>query len=276
MSNTDIAEVQKLQSKILELEKMAALGVLNAGIMHEIQNPMNFILNFSKMSAELVEELGEWRDDIAAKINEDETEDLESILELLEQNMQKIQEHGKRVDSIARGILSFSRKQKAEKQPVKLNEMISQYTGFAYHAMRVNAKGFNVSIVEDFDDSIESIWAFSGDLSRAVLNITNNAFFAVWERSKSNEEGYKPQLKVSTKLNGETVDITIEDNGTGIPDTVKAKMYEPFFTTKGENEGTGLGLYITREIIEEKHHGKLSVESEAGSYTRFTLSLPIK
>lgn len=254
---------------------MASLGLLNAGIMHEIQNPMNFILNFSAMSSELLEELKEWQEGVQDKLSEDEVDDLESIVSLLDQNMGKIQEHGKRVDSIVKGMLGYSRNKKQEKRPVKLNEMISQYTGFAYHAMRVNAKGFNVSIKEDFDAGVESILAYPGDLSRAILNITNNAFFAVWERSQADGD-FEPKVIISTRSNGDSVDISIEDNGQGIPEKVKASIYEPFFTTKAENQGTGLGLYITREIVEKEHNGKLAVESESGQFTRFTMTIPIR
>lgn len=274
--STDQTEIENLREKVFELEKMASLGLLNAGIMHEIQNPLNFILNFSNMSCELLEELQEWKESVSTKVSEDEADDLDSIVSLLEQNMKKIDEHGRRVDSVVKGILGFSRGQKQEKRGVKLNEMISQYTGFSYHAMRVNAKGFNVKIVENLDQSIEGIIAYPGDLSRAYLNLTNNAFFAVWERSKQSEPEYKPELKITTKHLGDTVSITIEDNGLGIPDKVKASMFEPFFTTKSEGQGTGLGLYITRKIVEEDHKGKLEVESETGKYTRFIITIPTK
>lgn len=276
MNQTEQEEIQKLKKKILELEKMSSLGVLNAGIMHEIQNPLNFILNFSKMSSELMEELVEWKNDLQTKLSDDEEDDMESILELLEQNMQKIQEHGERVNSIVKGILGFSRSGKQEKRIVKLNDLVSQYVGFSYHAMRVNAKGFNASIDEDYDDSISDIIAYQGDLSRAILNITNNAFFAVWDKSKTSDSSYKPGLKISTCSDGDHIKVSIEDNGMGIPEDIKESLFEPFFTTKPEDQGTGLGLYITRQIVEEAHEGSLTVESEAGKFTRFTIRIPRK
>ncbi len=275
-SPTEKTEIENLKKKVIELEKMASLGLLNAGIMHEIQNPMNFILNFSSMSLELLEELKEWREDTHEKLSEDERDDLESIVSLIDQNLKKIEEHGKRVNSIVQGMLGYSRSKKQEKSKVKLNEMISRYTDFSYHAMRVNIKGFNVGITENFDDQIDGIMAYPGDLSRAVLNITNNAFYAVWERSQNSGEEYKPKVVISTQLNGDEVKISIEDNGPGIPDKVKKNMFEPFFTTKPESKGTGLGLYITKEIVEKEHQGSLSVESQPGSYTRFIITIPVK
>ncbi len=276
LSPTANTEVQKLKNKVLELEKMASLGLLNAGIMHEIQNPMNFILNFSSMSVELLEELQEWQDGVKEKLSEDEVDDLDSLVSLVAQNLKKIEEHGKRADTIVKGMLAYSRNKKQEKSAVQLNEMIARYTDFSYHAMRVNVPGFNVSITKNFDEEVGDVLAYPGELSRAVLNITNNAFYAVWEHAQAATDEYKPQVIISTRLQGEKVEISIEDNGPGIPEEVKASMFEPFFTTKPESKGTGLGLYITKEIVEKAHQGSLSVESKPGSYTRFNISIPLK
>ncbi len=276
LSTIEQNKIQNLKKKALELEKMASLGLINAGIMHEIQNPLNFILNFSSMSYELLEELKEWQENVIEKITKDQQDDLESIISLIDQNMRKIEEHGKRINSIVKGMLEYSRGKKREKQMVKLNEMIFQYTGFSYHAMRLNTKDFNVNISKNFDKNINEIMAYHRDLGRAILNITNNAFFAVWERFKTSGKDYKPQMIISTKLLEEKVQISIENNGTGIPEKVKRSMFEPFFTTKLENQGTGLGLYITKEIVEKQHQGHLAVESEPGNYTRFIITIPIK
>jgi signal transduction histidine kinase len=276
LNTNNTEELTKLRAKVLDLEKMASLGLLNAGIMHEIQNPMNFIINFSKMSVELLEELKDLKADLIEKISTDQAEDLEDISGLLSQNIEKIKEHGERVDTIAKSILGFSRKQGTDKSPLKLNEMISLYIGFAYHAMRVKAKGFNVTIEERLDPSIKEIKAFSGDLSRAFLNLANNAFFATWEKSKETNKEYIPKLIVSTTQEGEEVWISVEDNGSGISSEQIEKVYEPFFTTKKDEQGTGLGLYITKQIIEEQHQGKLEVVSEEGGFTRFTIKIPSK
>ncbi len=229
------------------------------------------------MSAELLQELEEWKDAVVQKLSENEWDNMDSIASLLGQNIKKIEEHANRLHSIVKGILGYSRGQQQEKGLVKLNEMLSQYIRFAHHTMRVNAKGFNVKIVENFDENIHDIMAHPGDLSRVFLNITSNAFFAVWERWKQAGPDYHPQLTILTRLFDEQkVSIVVEDNGIGIPKKVKANMFEPFFTTKSEGQGTGLGLYISRKIIEEGHNGHIEVESEPMVYTRFIITIPIK
>ncbi len=276
MNTIEQTEIEKLKKSILEHEKMAALGLLNAGIMHEIQNPLSFVLNFSNISAELVEELMDWRKNNGSKLDEEETKDFDDVVYLLDQNIKKIGEHGKRIELIAKGILGYSRNTKQEKSQVRLNEMVAQYTRFSYYAMRANAKGFSVNIVEDFNEDMNDVMAYPGELSRALLNITNNAFYAVWEKSRQLGAEYAPTVTITTARDKEYIQIKIEDNGNGIPEEVKTSMFNPFFTTKPESEGTGLGLYITKRIVEERHGGSLQVESESGKFTRFTITIPPK
>jgi len=269
-------EEQPLQEKMMELEKMASLGLLNAGIMHEVQNPLNFIMNFSVISGELSEELLEWFETVKDNLEEDDREEFLEVQELLTQNISKISEHGKRIDSIVKNILNYSRSKDSEKTMVELNTMIAQYVQFSYHAMRANAKGFNVSIKETYDTDITEVKAFPGDLSRVVLNITNNALYALWKQSQETKDNPSPSLKVSTEKKGDNVQISIEDNGPGIPDSVKEKMFQAFYTTKPANEGNGLGLYISHDIIQNKHMGSLQVETKKGAFTRFVITIPIK
>ncbi len=269
-------EEQPLQEKMMELEKMASLGLLNAGIMHEVQNPLNFIMNFSVISGELSEELLEWFETVKDNLEKDDREEFLEVQELLTQNISKISEHGKRIDSIVKNILNYSRSKDSEKTMVELNTMIAQYVQFSYHAMRANAKGFNVSIKETYDTDITEVKAFPGDLSRVVLNITNNALYALWKQSQETKDNPSPSLKVSTEKKGDNVQISIEDNGPGIPDSVKEKMFQAFYTTKPANEGNGLGLYISHDIIQNKHKGSLQVETKKGAFTRFVITIPIK
>jgi len=271
-----MSEITQLQQQLQQQEKMASLGMLSAGIAHEIQNPLNFVINFSKMSSKLLKDLTEILDDNADKLADDDREDMEDIVADLQENMGKIAEHGERAISIIRGILLYSRGKEDEFIPTDVCKLVKEYVWLSYHAMRANVKGFNIRIGEDYQQGLPLVEVIPQDLSRAVLNVMNNACYAVWEKSQQGGNGYDPAVEVSVKAADKMLVITIEDNGKGMSPEVKQHLYENFFTTKPVGRGTGLGMGITRDIIENKHHGKLSFESEEGVFTRFTLAIPLK
>lgn len=268
-------QIATLREKLLKMDKLASLGTLSAGIMHEIQNPMNFILNFSRLSKDLTDELIEFVDSLDG-LSEDEREEIEDIASMINENLSRVVEHSDRASNIIQGMLAYSRGQKADKAPVKINGLMAQFVNLGYHAMRANHKGFNVKITESYDETLQEIRAIEHDLGRAVLNLVNNACYAVYERAQEQGTDYQPELIISTKKAGEQAVLKIGDNGTGIPASSLEHIYQPFFSTKPEKSGTGLGLTITREIIEDMHQGKLEVTTETGKGTSFTITLPIK
>ena len=253
-------QIEQLKEQLHKQEKLASLGILSAGIAHEIQNPLNFVINFSKMSEKLLKDLTEIVEDNEDKLPEADREDLDDIVADLKENMSKIAEHGERAISIIQGILLVSTK---------------EYVWLSYHAMRAKNKGFNVSIHEDYAADIPMTTAIPQDLSRAVLNITNNAFYAVWQRQESEGEAYKPEVTVKVASHDDSITVSIADNGVGMTEEVKQRLFENFFTTKPIGQGTGLGMGITRDIIENKHGGTLTFDSKEGVGTTFTFTIPI-
>lgn len=275
-------EIERLQLQIKNLEKLSSLGMLSAGIAHEIQNPLNFVINFSKISGKLVEDLHEVLKEEKEMLSPDSWEKLSSIheelseiIDDLQNNLHKIEEHGNRANSIIRGVLLYSRGKDDEYIPTDLPKLVKEYIWLSYHSMRANYKGFNISIQETYDESIPMMSVIPQDLSRAVLNIMNNACYAVYNKSKTAPLNYQPTITIELKREGETVRLSISDNGIGIPKEVYNKIFTAFFTTKPIGEGTGLGLSITKSIIEEKHNGKIEVETKEGEYTRFTFIIPL-
>ena len=269
--------INQLREQLKKQEKMASLGLLSAGIAHEIQNPLNFVINFSKMSDKLLKDLTEIVEDNEENIPEEDREEVEDIVADLKENMAKIVEHGERAISIIQGILLVSRGKEGEFIPSDINHLVKEYVWLAYHALRANHKGFNITIHESYQDGLPQMMVIPQDLSRAVLNLMNNASYAVWERSQKEGEEYVPTIDIKTALNAEgLLEIAIQDNGVGISDEVKEHLYENFFTTKPVGQGTGLGMGITRDIVENKHHGKLTFESEIGKGTCFTIIIPVK
>lgn len=275
-------EIERLRMQVSSLEKLSSLGMLSAGIAHEIQNPLNFVINFSKLSAKLVEDL----QDIVAEEQEllspeakqrisELNEELDEIVNDLHGNLQKIEEHGNRAISIIRGILLYSRGKENEFIPTDLAKLVKEYVWLSYHSMRANYKGFNLTIREEYATGLPLQRVVPQDFSRAVLNLMNNACYAVYNKSKRAAVGFEPVIAVSLRQEGDQICLQIEDNGTGMPAAVKEQIFKPFYTTKPAGEGTGLGLSITRTIIEEKHKGTIQVDSEEGKFTRFTIRIPV-
>jgi len=270
-------QIEILQQQLKQQEKLASLGLLSAGIAHEIQNPLNFVINFSKMSDKLLKDLTEIVEDNEENISTDDREEVEDIVADLKENMAKIVEHGERAISIIQGILLVSRGKEGEFIPSDINHIVKEYVWLAYHALRANHKGFNITIHESYQDGLPQMMVIPQDISRAVLNLMNNACYAVWDRSQKEGEEYVPTIDIKTALNAEgLLEIAIQDNGVGISDEVKEHLYENFFTTKPVGQGTGLGMGITRDIVENRHHGKLTFESEIGKGTCFTIIIPVK
>lgn len=267
-------QLKNLQDQLKQQEKLASLGLLTAGIVHEIRNPLNFVINFSKLSDTLLNDLGDDLEDNLDKLPADDADDISDIMADLRENLGKIREHGERATSIIQNILQYSRGKEGERIPSDINALVHEYTWLGYHAMRANYKGFNVSISEQYAEGLAPIAVVPQDISRAILNVVNNAFYAVWERSNAEGETYHPELDVKTVAENGELSIIISDNGTGMTPEVKEKIYQNFFTTKPLGQGTGLGMSITRNIIDQ-HNGRIEFDSVEHSGTRFTLIIPI-
>jgi two-component system, NtrC family, sensor kinase len=277
-----LEELKATQSQLIQSEKMASLGELTAGIAHEIQNPLNFVNNFSDVNAELIEELKAER----IKPKEERDEQLETeILNDIKANEEKINHHGKRADAIVKGMLQHSRKSTGQKEPTDINALCDEYLRLSYHGLRAKDKSFNATLKTDFDESISKINVIPQDIGRVLLNLFNNAFYAVAEKKKlfakdlpgfKNPEGlsaYEPTVSVSTKKMAGKLQICVKDNGSGIPQNLIDKIFQPSFTTKPTGEGTGLGLSLSYDII-KAHGGELKVETEEGEFTEFIILLP--
>ena len=274
-------QVEELQQQLHKQDKMASLGLLSAGIAHEIQNPLNFVINFSKMSAKLLDDLQDIMEDCADKLDGDDAADLEDISADLRENLGKIQEHGERAISIIRGILLQSRGHEGEKLPTDVGQLVHEYVWLSYHAMRANDKSFNLTIREDIQENMPKVMVIPQDLSRAVLNVMNNACYTVRERAAQDGADYQPTIDVKVFLdpkdgNDAELHVSLTDNGMGMTPEVKEKIYEVFFTTKPAGQGTGLGMSITHDIITKNHNGKLLLESEPKVGTTFTFIIPVK
>jgi two-component system, NtrC family, sensor kinase len=299
-----IEELKSTQSQLIQSEKMASLGELTAGIAHEIQNPLNFVNNFSELNVELVEELKGIRgkeegdrekgiDDRLQGIGNSELE--EEIINDIKENSEKINHHGKRAADIVKGMLQHSRSSTGQKEPTDINALCDEYLRLAYHGLRAKDKTFNAEFRTEFDETIGKINVQPQEMGRVVLNLINNAFFAVSERGKAEggrykveggsgkEEGapstsnptpYTPMVTVKTTKLLNTIEIRVTDNGTGIPQHIKEKIFQPFFTTKPTGQGTGLGLSLAYDIVTKVHGGKLTLESEVGKGTTFIVRIP--
>lgn len=269
--NASLEELKTTQAQLIQREKLASLGELTAGIAHEIQNPLNFVNNFAEVSVELVQEIQEER----TRPGNERDEGLETeILDDLEQNVQKIAEHGKRAASIVRGMLQHSRASTGKKQDTDLNALIDESLRLAYHGFRAINKTFNATLETNFAPDVPLLKLVPEDMGRVMVNLFNNAFYAVQQRS-TQQTGYTPTVSVSTKAENGQATITIRDNGTGIPDEVINRIFQPFFTTKPTGEGTGLGLSLSYDIVTKGHSGSFAVNTQPGEFTEFVISLPL-
>ncbi len=262
--------LQATQAQLIQKEKLASLGELTAGIAHEIQNPLNFVNNFSEVSTELVCELEEERQ------KPDRDSELEAeLLGDLRQNLQKITHHGHRASAIVKGMLEHSRASTGEKAPTNLNALADEYLRLAYHGHRAKNKDFNAQLITDFDPNLGEVSVVAQDMGRVLLNLYNNAFYAVQQRQKRAEPGYEPTVWVSTQVVSDKLVLKVRDNGTGIPPEAVGKIFQPFFTTKPTGEGTGLGLSLSYDIVTKGHGGTMSVETKEGEGTTFTITSQI-
>ena len=255
------------QSQLIQSEKMASLGELTAGIAHEIQNPLNFINNFSEVNSELIVEMKD-------ELTKGNTEEAKTIADDIDENEKKIIFHGKRADAIVKGMLQHSRSSSGVKEPTDINALADEYLRLAYHGLRAKDKSFNANMKTDFDESISNINVVPQDIGRVILNLITNAFYAVTEKKKQSRENYEPLVFVSTKKSGDKVLISVKDNGNGIPQKVLDKIFQPFFTTKPTGQGTGLGLSMSYDIITKAHNGEIKVETKEGEGSAFTIILP--
>lgn len=255
------------QSQLVQSEKMASLGELTAGIAHEIQNPLNFVNNFSEVNKELLVEMD-------MEIDKGNFTEVKSIAKDIIDNEDKINHHGKRADAIVKGMLQHSRSSSGVKEPSDINALVDEYLRLAYHGLRAKDKSFNAAMKTDFDPSVGKIDVLPQDLGRVVLNLITNAFYAVNDRKKKMEPGYEPTITVSTQKLENKVMINVRDNGMGIPQRVQEKIFQPFFTTKPTGEGTGLGLSMSYDIIVKGHGGKLTVSTKEGEFALFSIILP--
>jgi signal transduction histidine kinase len=261
-----LTDLKQTQQQLVQSEKMASLGELTAGIAHEIQNPLNFVNNFSEVSVELIEEMYE-------ELAKGDLKEAMAIAEDVKQNLDKITHHGKRADGIVKGMLQHSRSSSGQKEPTDINVLADEYLRLAYHGLRAKDKSFNATLKTDFEENIGNINIIPQDVGRVILNLIMNAFYVVGEKKKQLQDGFEPKISVSTKKINGKVEIKVTDNGNGIPKKVLAKIFQPFFTTKPTGQGTGLGLSLSYDII-KAHRGEISVKSKVGEGTTFTITLP--
>jgi signal transduction histidine kinase/ligand-binding sensor domain-containing protein len=255
------------QSQLIQSEKMASLGELTAGIAHEIQNPLNFINNFSEINTELIDELNEG-------IESGNMDEVKSIALDIRENEKKINHHGKRADAIVKGMLQHSRVSSGQKEPADINALVDEYIRLSYHGLRAKDKSFNATLKSELDQSLGDIQIVPQDIGRVLLNLLNNAFFSVTEKSKKNIAGFEPTVSVITKNLGDKVRISVQDNGMGIPAEIRDKIFQPFFTTKSSGQGTGLGLSLSYDIV-KAHGGEIRIDSVPNTYTIFDIELPV-
>jgi signal transduction histidine kinase len=265
LENT-LNELRSTQAQLIHSEKMASLGELTAGIAHEIQNPLNFVNNFSEVSNELIDEM---RDELAKGNNKDAI----AIAEDVKQNLEKINHHGKRADAIVKGMLQHSRSGSSTKDLIDINALADEYIRLTYHGLRAKDKTFNANFKTEFDETIQQIKVVPQEIGRVILNLINNAFYAVTEKKKQVPDGYDPTVIISTKKVNDTVQIKVSDNGNGIPQNIVDKIFQPFFTTKPTGAGTGLGLSLSYDII-KAHGGEIKVETKESEGTTFIIILP--
>jgi signal transduction histidine kinase len=268
-----LEELRTAQDRLVQTEKLASLGQLTAGIAHEIKNPLNFVNNFSAISVELIDEL---REALAgAKLGDKLQAQVSEITDMLQGNLDKVVQHGKRADSIVKNMLLHSRQGSGERRPVDINAVVEESLNLAYHGARAEKQGFNITLERSLDPAAGEVDLFPQEITRVLLNLISNGFYAATKRkAEANGGGYEPTLAATTKNLGDSVEIRIRDNGTGIPPEVREKMFNPFFTTKPAGEGTGLGLSLSYDIIVKQHAGSIEVDTQPGEFTEFRIVLP--
>jgi signal transduction histidine kinase len=243
-----------------------------AGIAHEIKNPLNFVNNFSALSGELIDEMNDVLKDV--KLDEKTREEIDELTHMLKGNLEKVVQHGKRADSIVKNMLLHSREGSGEHRQADINAIVEESLNLAYHGARAEKNGFNITLKRNLDPDAGAVDLYPQEITRVFLNLISNGFYAATKRKESSNGDFEPTLSATTKSLGNRVEIRIRDNGTGIPQEVKEKMFNPFFTTKPAGEGTGLGLSMSHDIVVKQHGGKIDVATEPGSFTEFIITLP--
>ena len=269
-----LEDLRTTQDRLVQTQKLASLGQLTAGIAHEIKNPLNFVNNFSGVSGELIDEL---REALAGGQSRRKSCEQRSarLTDTLQGNLDKVVQHGKRADAIVKNMLLHSREGSGEHRLVDINALVEESLNLAYHGARAEKQGFNITLERSLDPTAGEVDVFPQDITRVLLNLISNGFYAATKRrAETNGGDYEPTLAAATKNLGDRVEITIRDNGTGIPPEVKEKMFNPFFTTKPAGEGTGLGLSISHDIIVKQHGGSIEVDTQPGEFTEFRIILP--
>lgn len=271
----DISERKRLQEQLVTQEKLASLGTLTAGIAHEIKNPLNFVNNFAVLIVEMVDELKDALSACRDCIDPDNRQDIEELIGNIRESAGKVANHGKRADSIVKGMLLHARSGAGEPQPTDLNSLAAEYLNLAYHGMRATDRSFEARMETDFDASLGPVRVVPQDLSRVILNLVNNAFYATHKKRKAgSDESYMPTVSLRTRDLGDRIELAVRDNGPGIDQAHIDKIFEPFFTTKPTGEGTGLGLSLSYDIVVRVHGGQMSVETRPGELTEFRIVLP--
>jgi two-component system, NtrC family, sensor kinase len=263
-----LGNLKSMQAQLIQQEKLASLGELTAGIAHEIQNPLNFVNNFSEVNAELIEEMQK-------ELAVGNTKEAIELANDIKENEEKIVFHGKRADTIVKGMLQHSRSSNGQKEPSDINVLADEYLRLSYHGLRAKDKSFNAKMETHFDESIGEIEMIPQDIGRVLLNLFTNAFYSVAEKKKIAGADFEPTVSVSTKKLGKMVRVIVRDNGMGVPQKVMDKIFQPFFTTKPTGEGTGLGLSLSYDIVTKGHGGELNVYSKNGDGAEFIILLPI-
>ena len=267
-----LLDLKTTQRQLIQSEKLASLGELTAGVAHEIQNPLNFVNNFSEICVELVQEV---KEEILTQLPDTQKALVIELLNSLEGNLERITFHGRRADSIVKGMLLHARNTPSERESTDLNVLADQYLRLAYQGIRTKKKDFNVTLTTHYAAEAEPITVVAQDMGRVLTNLFNNAFYALQKKQERNEAGYEAEIRVSTQVVNQQFELRIWDNGIGIPAAVEQKIYQPFFTTKPTGEGTGLGLSLSYDIITKGHGGTLSFETKEGQYTEFIVRLPL-
>lgn len=269
-------KVKNLQLQLRAQQKLASLGMLVAGIAHEIQNPLNFVINFSKLSGKLLEEMNEILEDNEESLSQEDQEDMDDITANLKDNLKKIEEYGERAIGIIRSILLQSRGKEDEFLPTRVDQLVHEYVWLSFHAMRANDKNFNVSLRESYPENMPQLMVIPQDLCRAVLNVMNNACYTVREKAKELGQEYTPTIDITMTFENETLTLVMADNGMGIAPEIKDRIFHEIITTKPAGQGTGLGMYLTWDIIVNKHKGKILLDSQEGKGSTFTFIIPAK